>query len=118
VVERRHDAQTSIWLMTLPPFDVTVLGLGAEAEVGELAEEVVAQLDRAGLEVLYDDRDEGAGVKFNDADLIGIPVRIGVGRCHLGRPAVEWNLRWASQVDVVRLAGLASRVHQTIGRTG
>jgi prolyl-tRNA synthetase len=101
--------------VTLAPFDVTVLQLGAEPELAELAEQVVAELERAGLEVLYDDRDERAGVKFKDADLIGIPLRLGVGQRHLAARAVDWKLRWAAEVEVVPVAGLGARAHDVLG---
>lgn len=80
VVEAHHDADGIIWPPSLAPFDVTVLTLGPEAELATTAEDVCAELQKGGLEVLYDDRDERAGVKFKDADLIGIPRRISVGR--------------------------------------
>jgi prolyl-tRNA synthetase len=62
--------------------------------------------------VLYDDRDERAGVKFKDADLIGIPLRIGVGRRGLATNAVEWKLRWDSNVELVPIAELGERARQ------
>jgi prolyl-tRNA synthetase len=80
VVEAHHDEDGIIWPPSLAPFDATVLTLGPEPELAATAEQICADLNRAGLEVLYDDRDERAGVKFKDADLIGIPRRIGVGR--------------------------------------
>ena len=59
-----------MWTFSLAPFAATVLTLGEEPELAELAEQVVAELEAAGLDVLYDDRDERPGVKFKDADLI------------------------------------------------
>src|SRR5205823_5012603 len=78
IVERHHDAHGIIWPPAIAPFDVVVLTLGGEAELEPYAHEVSRQLAAAGLDVLYDDRDERAGVKFNDADLIGVPLRIGI----------------------------------------
>jgi prolyl-tRNA synthetase len=56
------------------------------------------------MEVLFDDRDERAGVKFKDADLIGIPLRIAVGKRGLADGKIEWKLRRGKQVDLVPLA--------------
>ncbi len=61
------------------------------------------------MEVLFDDRDERAGVKFKDADLIGIPLRIAVGKRGLAEGKVEWKLRRGKQVDLVPLADLEAR---------
>jgi len=59
-----------MWTFSLAPFAATVLTLGEEPELAELADQVVAELEAAGLDVLYDDRDERPGVKFKDTDLI------------------------------------------------
>jgi prolyl-tRNA synthetase len=74
------------------------------------AEQVIAELSAAGLDVLYDDRDERAGVKFKDADLIGIPLRIGVGRRGLAQKALEWKLRAETTGELVPLSELAARL--------
>jgi prolyl-tRNA synthetase len=114
VVEQHHDANGIIWPLSLAPFAATVLTLGDEPELAELAEQVVAQLDAAGLDVLYDDRDERAGVKFKDADLIGIPLRIGVGRRGLAANAVDWKLRSETAAELVPLVELAARARTFI----
>jgi len=106
VVETHHDANGIIWPRSLAPFDATVLVLGPKAELLQLAEEAASSLERAGLEVMLDDRDERAGVKFKDADLIGFPVRVGVGRHTLASGAVEIKLRTGPGEDQVRLAEL------------
>ena len=63
----------------------------------------------AGVEVLYDDRDERPGVKFKDADLIGIPVRIAVGKKGLAEGKVEWKLRTGKEVTLVPLGEVAAK---------
>jgi prolyl-tRNA synthetase len=110
VVEAHHDDDGIIWPASIAPFDATVLVLGAEPELAALAEAAAAVLEQAGLDVLLDDRDERAGVKFKDADLIGIPVRIGVGRRAPGSGAIEAKLRNGPDVDAVPLAELAEWV--------
>jgi prolyl-tRNA synthetase len=92
-IEQHHDADGIIWPTALAPFSATVLTLGGEPELAALANDVIAQLSALGLDVLYDDRDERPGVKFKDADLIGIPIRVAVGRRGLADRTVEWKLR-------------------------
>jgi prolyl-tRNA synthetase len=108
-VELHHDADGIVWPFSIAPFHATVLTMGKEPELTQAAEEVAAALGRAGMEVLFDDRDERAGVKFKDADLIGIPLRIAVGKRGLAEGKVEWKLRRGKQVDLVPLADLEAR---------
>ncbi len=80
-VEQNHDDDGIIWPRSLAPFDVvvTVTNMKQDA-LREAGEKLYQELQQAGLEVLLDDRDERAGVKFKDADLIGIPYRITIGK--------------------------------------
>jgi prolyl-tRNA synthetase len=77
-VQEHHDERGIIWPASLAPFDVHLvgLGLGRDEELAADAAALYEELTAAGLEVLFDDRDESPGVKFNDADLIGIPLRV------------------------------------------
>jgi prolyl-tRNA synthetase len=80
-VEQRHDEDGIIWPKSLAPFDVVVTITNMKQDdVREAGERLYEELQQAGLEVLLDDRDERAGVKFKDADLIGIPYRITLGK--------------------------------------
>ena len=80
-VEQLHDGKGICWPPSIAPFEViVVVANGAEASQRELGELLYSQLQASGVEVLLDDRDERAGVKFKDADLIGIPWRVVVGR--------------------------------------
>jgi prolyl-tRNA synthetase len=108
-VELHHDADGIVWPFSIATFHATVLTLGADPELTRAAEEVAEALGRAGLEVLFDDRDERAGVKFKDADLIGIPLRIAVGKKGLADGKVEWKLRSGKQVDLVALGEVEAR---------
>ncbi len=108
-IELHHDENGIIWPMSIAPFQVTVLTLGPEPELKKAADEIVAALYAAGVEVLYDDRDERAGVKFKDADLVGIPVRIAVGKKGLAGGNVEWKLRSSKQFELVPLGEVAGR---------
>ena len=81
VIEQNHD-ENGFWLSPLiAPFEVVVVPTNmADAKLASAAKQIAAELENAGLEVLLDDRDERPGVKFKDADLVGIPFRINVGK--------------------------------------
>jgi prolyl-tRNA synthetase len=93
-VEQGHDERGIRWPASIAPYDVHVLALhGGSAEVLEAAESLAATLDAAGLEVLLDDRDERPGEKFADADLVGCPIRVTVGRKTLEDDSVDVRRR-------------------------
>jgi prolyl-tRNA synthetase len=93
-IEQNHDADGIIWPLPLAPFEVLVVALNVQdAATRETAEKLAAELSAAGLDVLYDDRDERPGVKFKDADLVGIPVRVVVGGKSLAAGQIELSLR-------------------------
>jgi len=103
IIEAHHDDGGIIWPMSVAPFDVEIVVLTGKKPAGELeaAEKLCDELEAAGLDVLMDDRDERPGVKFNDADLIGIPIRLTVGSRGLANGQVEMKLRAeADRVDV------------------
>jgi len=112
IVEQRHDDAGIRWPLAVAPFTVTVLTLGDTPEVVQAAEEVVGLLVEAGFDVLYDDRKERAGVKFKDADLIGVPIRIGVGpRALASGRSVEWKRRDVpGDVELVPITEVAAKV--------
>jgi prolyl-tRNA synthetase len=93
VVEQNHDEDGIIWPVAVAPYHVivTIVRTGDEAQTA-LAESIYQELLENGVEVLLDDRDERAGVKFKDADLIGIPIRITVGG-KASEDVVEYKLR-------------------------
>ncbi len=88
-IEQNHDANGIIWPLPIAPFHVEVIPLAADGDVMEMAKRLHDELSERGVEVLIDDRDERAGVKFADADLIGIPYRIVVGKRGLADGVVE-----------------------------
>jgi prolyl-tRNA synthetase len=98
-VEQRHDADGIVWPAALAPYDVHVVAIGAAGpEVLALAEQVSDAIEVAGLSVLLDDRDRRPGEKFADADLIGCPVRVTVGKKSLEDGRVDLRAR-ATGVD-------------------
>ena len=104
-IEQSHDDNGIVWPAPLTPFDVALVAIdyASNPEVKKHADEITAQLEKAGLSVLLDDRDERAGIKFKDMDLIGLPHRLVVssrtvkdGQCEYkkrtDKDAVRWNL--------------------------
>jgi len=93
IIEQYHDDNGIIWPLSVAPYHVIIVPVVAtNQEQMEVAEKIYSKLRDMGIEVLMDDRNERAGVKFKDADLIGIPVRITVGK-KVGEGIVEYKLR-------------------------
>ncbi len=88
-IEQNHDDKGIIWPVAIAPFHVEVISAGEDAIVKETSEKVYNELTNAGLEVLFDDRNERPGVKFADADLIGIPYHVVVGKKAIEAGALE-----------------------------
>ncbi|MFM7174319.1 MAG: proline--tRNA ligase, partial [Caldilinea sp.] len=99
IVELHHDEAGIQWPITVAPYQVMLVSLATEKtpEVTAAADQLYAGLLAAGVEVLYDDRDERAGVKFNDADLLGIPIRLTLGAKGLKNGVVEGKLRHSGE---------------------
>jgi prolyl-tRNA synthetase len=111
-IEQNHDADGIIWPRSITPFDVIVTITNVKDEKLRAAgEKLYTDLQHAGLEVLLDDRDERAGVKFKDADLIGIPYRITLGK-KIADGAVELFDRRAKQNEDVSLQDVVGRVQK------
>ncbi len=110
VAEEYHDEYGLIWPITVAPYHVHIVALqGGEETAGHL----YTDLQAAQVEVLYDDRDERAGVKFNDADLIGIPIRLTVSKRSLDKGGVELKLRHSPERTIISEEEIVSHV---IGR--
>jgi prolyl-tRNA synthetase len=92
-IEQSHDVDGIIWPMPIAPFEVVVTSVGKDENVLTAATDVYEQLRAAGIDVLFDDRDERPGVKFKDADLIGFPLRVAVGAKSLANGHIEWSWR-------------------------
>ncbi len=100
-VEQNHDAKGIKWPVPIAPFHVTLLPLSQSQPVTQLAETLYRAMQEAGIEVLWDDRDERAGVKFNDADLIGAPYHLVIGEKGLAQGQVELKLRHTGETQKV-----------------
>ena len=102
--------------MPIAPFEVVVTSVGREETVMAMATRVYEQLAAAGIDVLFDDRDERPGVKFKDADLIGFPLRIAVGAKSLANGNVEWSLRKDRQKQLAPPDEAVARVIDEVKR--
>ena len=92
-VEQHNDADGVLWPMAIAPYQVHVINAGPDEKVYQAAEKLVGELEALGIEVLWDDRGERPGVKFKDADLVGIPLRVTVGSKGLAQGGVELKPR-------------------------
>ncbi|HOW34905.1 MAG TPA: proline--tRNA ligase [Candidatus Omnitrophota bacterium] len=115
VVESHNDAAGIIWPKEVAPFDVEILPVQmADSGIMELAENYYQDLSRLGLEALIDDRDVTAGVKFNDADLIGIPLRIVIGKRTFAEGKVEIKNRRTGEVMKLGKDEVSSKIKELI----
>ena len=107
VAEEHHDDRGLVWPAGLAPYQVhlAALGAGRAPEVAEAADALYDRLVAAGIDVLYDDRDVSPGIKFADADLLGIPVRLVVGAKGVARGVVEWRSRATGEEREADLSG-------------
>jgi len=114
-VEQNHDDKGIIWPLPLAPYEVLLAVLNADRpEVVEAADGVFLELEEAGLDVLYDDRSERPGVKFNDMDLIGFPVRVVVGKRGLENGEVEVSLRSGGERRSIPLGDLLAELRELL----
>ncbi|MBI5943556.1 MAG: hypothetical protein HY864_04250 [Chloroflexi bacterium] len=114
LAETHHDEKGLAFPKSAAPFDVYLMHItGKESDTRTIAEEIYTALSSAGVSVLFDDRDERAGVKFNDADLIGCPLRITVGEKNLKEGMVELKPRKAEKNMLVPLADVISKIRET-----
>jgi len=101
-VEQHHDADGIVWPLALSPFEIELASLNpADETARKTADALYDSMTAAGLEVLYDDRDERPGVKFKDADLLGFPIRVNVGGRALKEGKIEIVTRRDRQLRAV-----------------
>jgi prolyl-tRNA synthetase len=114
-IEQNHDDNGIIWPMPLAPYQVIITPVNInEITIRETAEYLYNAMITEGVEVLYDDRDERAGVKFKDADLIGIPLRVTVGHKNLQDGNVELKIRKTGANELCPLQDIVGRVREII----
>ena len=102
IIEQCHDKDGIIWPLAVAPYTVVItpLAVAPDSAVMKLAEHTYAELTAAGIDVILDDRDERPGVKFKDADLVGFPIRLGIGEKSLAKGEVELKRRGGALTPV------------------
>ncbi|NWG00516.1 MAG: proline--tRNA ligase [Thermoanaerobaculaceae bacterium] len=116
-VEQNHDEKGIVWPRPLSPFEVELIALNPDVPaVRDTSERRYAALRQAGADVFFDDRDERPGVKFNDADLIGFPLRVVVGKKGVEQGQVELSLRSDQVRQTVRIEEAVASVQDLLGR--
>ncbi len=109
VVEQLHDKDGLVWPLEVAPYTVIVTPLGGD-EVSAVAEKLYGELQARGVQVVLDDRDERPGVKMKDADLLGIPLRLTIGKRGLQEGKVEIKARKGGEVTFVPLDGCIDEI--------
>ncbi len=117
VAEEHHDERGLVWPISVAPYEVHLVSLGGEGtEAQQVANDLYSRLEQDGVEVLYDDREASPGVKFADADLIGLPLRVTVSARSLERGGVEVKRRAGGQeVVIVPVEGVVEYVAGEVG---
>jgi len=118
IIEKHNDENGIIWPREIAPFDIELLpiqGSKEDKEISELADQYYSQLIEMGLEVIMDDRDETAGRKFNDADLIGVPIRITIGKRNLAQGNIEIKIRETNEVILISKDQLKEKIQEIRG---
>jgi prolyl-tRNA synthetase len=120
VIEERHDEKGIVWPISLAPYHVIIVPIKYDGPARETADRLMADLEAQGVEVLLDDRSERPGVKFNDADLLGIPYRVVIGEKNLKKDIPQLELKKRSEkearlVDIDKAAAeIAGLVKQNL----
>lgn len=116
VIEQCNDKDGIIWPVSVAPYTVclTPLSVASDGEVMKLAEKIYSELSARGVEVILDDRDERPGVKFKDSELIGFPLRVGIGEKSLAKGEVEFKPR-GGQMVAVKAGAAVNKVLEHLG---
>jgi prolyl-tRNA synthetase len=114
LVEAYHDENGIKWPWTVAPLPVHLVSLARDANQTEQAEKLYQALRAAGIEALFDDREAAPGVKFKDADLIGLPLRLTISPRSLEQHSVEWKYRAGGVAENVPLDEVIARVVQVV----
>jgi prolyl-tRNA synthetase len=113
-IEAGNDKDGIIFPISIAPFEVIITPLGVENEITQVAEKIYNQLNKAGIECLWDDRDVRGGVKFKDADLSGIPVRITIGKKSVAEGNIEIKLRTEPKSQKVSIEQAADKTRELV----
>ncbi|MBP7583269.1 MAG: proline--tRNA ligase [Spirochaetes bacterium] len=116
VIEQHHDGRGISWPVTVAPFSVWLVSLGKSDEEVRLSDEVYDLVRGAGIEVLYDDRKLSPGFKFGDADMVGAPVRVTVGKNYYQNGDIEVKLRSSESIDKVKKDDIVRHLKDLLAR--
>jgi len=115
IVEQNHDDKGIIWPLSVAPYQIYLCLLHLDSpEVASAAEKAYQELENAGIEVLFDDRDESPGVKFNDADLLGIPLRLTLSPRTLQNQSIEAKWRTEKETQLLPLENVSAKVNKLL----
>jgi prolyl-tRNA synthetase len=114
IIETYHDENGITWPLALAPYEVHLVALANDEDAAQAADKLYDDLLAAGVEVLYDDRNLSPGVMFNDADLIGAPLRLTVSRRSLGKGGIEVKWRTESDLNILPLEGTVEAVKEML----
>lgn len=118
-METHHDDAGLMWPLTLSPFDVHLIRLGKpKDDLDQVCLALQKELEGAGLRVLFDDRKESPGVKFNDADLLGFPVRLVMSAKNMKEDVVEMKLRSRESRERIPANDAVAKVLEALDRPG
>ena len=112
IVEVHNDENGMVWPAEVAPFQVHLIYLGRDSKIQSAADQLHKDLTEAGVEVLYDDRDESAGTKFKDSDLMGMPVRIVISDKTMANNQVEYKLRKGGDAILVDLDKIEQKLKE------
>jgi prolyl-tRNA synthetase len=116
-IEQNHDANGIIWPFSIAPFQVLLLPINyKDSTIREAADGLYVNLREMGIDVLLDDRDERPGVKFKDADLIGVPLRVTIGPKALEKGRVELRRRREGQTEEVAISDVTKKIDSIISQ--
>ena len=114
-IEQGHDEKGILWPVPLAPFEVTVMSLNPnDPQVTDVSNKIYRELSSSGVDVLYDDREERAGFKFKDNELIGIPYQVIVGSKGVAKGVVELGFRKTGEKKEVVIDEVVSEIHHLI----
>jgi prolyl-tRNA synthetase len=118
VIEQHNDENGIIWPLSVAPFNIVIIpAMIKNEEQIKASEKLYVELKELGIDALIDDRDERAGVKFKDADLIGIPMRVVIGK-KVSENKVEFKLRVSNEVELIDIGSVIDRVKEEFQKNG
>ena len=117
VIEQLHDEKGIIWPPSIAPYTVSmIVTTSSSSELTEEGEKIYSQLLENGIEVLYDDRKINAGIKFKDSDLLGLPIRVVIGKKFLEKGLIEIQLRKSGEVKEISPESITGFVQDFLSR--